>query len=377
MIGLQDKFADLGVHLELELVDRADDIRCALLALVAGCTCFTVGPPGIAKSLLARRVAARISDVDFFDVVLDKMATPEVLFGPWSLAALQAGRWERETTATLATAHIAHIDEVFAAGAALLQGLHWALNERQYRHGTTVIDLPLTTVFCSSNAVPTEPTLAAFWDRLLIRREVSGELDETDFVTMLGLELPDRPAPVLSWAQVRQAQVEAAAVEVSERVRSSMFAIHKELGRVGIVPSPRRMRAAVGVVRASAWLDGRAEAEATDLMVLSDILWIHRDQIVTVRQLVERELQHAVSPAVLLDREIRKVRAQIVDGLPTEERMGLAEELGTKLASAERELAVLERASSSAATARCRRTLNATKQDVLSRLFGTDAEAVS
>lgn len=372
---MQDKFALLESALEAELVDRSEEIHCAVLALVAGCSFFTVGPPGTAKSLLARRVAARITGAEFFEAQLDKMATPELLFGPWSLSAMRENRWERELAGTLATAHLAHLDEVFAAGATLLQGLHWALNERVYRHGTTVIPLPLTTVFCSANSVPTDAGLAAFWDRLVLRRALSNDMDAGDFVQMLQTSMEECPAPVLTWAEVSRAQLEAQRVVVPDAVAQTVYGIRRRLAEVNIHPSPRRFRAGMGVVRASAWLDGREVAEPTDLLVMKDILWLFPDQALTVTQLVNRELRNSLSPSVLLLRELRRLKGQIVDGLPAPQRHALAEELGVKLARMATELDVLERRGRTSTTTQCRRVLDEANDLILLRLLDTDPAA--
>jgi MoxR-like ATPase len=369
---LQDKFSALEAELEGELVERTEEIRCALLALVAGCSFFMVGPPGTAKSMLARRVAARISDAEFYEAQLDKMATPELLFGPWSLKAMKASRWERELTGTLATAHLAHLDEIFAAGSALLQGLHWALNERVYRHGTTVVPIPLSTVFCSANTVPTDPGLAAFWDRLILRRVLSGDLDSGSFVRMLRTEMVDKPEPVLSWSEVTEAQVAARRVEVPDAVLEVAFKIRRHMGDLGMFASPRRFKAAFGVVQASAWLDGRDEAIPTDLLCLRDMLWVLPEQAAQVAQVVDRELERSVNPVVLLERDVRRLRASIVDGLADRDRLALAERLGAELQRATEELRVLERRRSSATTLRCRRLIEDTNRDVL-RLFQSSA----
>jgi MoxR-like ATPase len=372
--GLQDKFVALEAALEGELIDRSEEIRCAMLALVAGCTFFMVGPPGVAKSLLARRVAGRISEAEFFDAQLDRMSTPELLFGPWSLSALRAGRWERELAGTLATAHLAHIDEVFAAGSTLLQGLHWALNERLYRHGASVIPIPLSTVFCSANTVPSDPAIAAFWDRLILRRSLSAEMDAGDFKRMLTSAPSEKPEPVLSWADVTEAQVTARAVVLPEPVLGVVYRISRKMKDVGIHPSPRRYRMAMDVVRASAWLDGRAGATSTDLLVLKDILWLFPDQVVTVRQLVDKELEKSISPTVLLLRELRRLRGQVTLGLPKHERLALAEELGEKLREAKIELDALERRGRSTTTAQCRRVIEETEELILVRLFQSNPE---
>jgi MoxR-like ATPase len=375
---LQEKFSHLEAALEAELVDRSDEIRCAMLALAAGCSFFVVGPPGTAKSLLARRVASRITGAEFFECQLDKMSTPELLFGPWSLSALQENRWERELAGTLATAHLAHLDEVFAAGSTLLQGLHWALNERIYRHGTTVIPLPLSTVFCSANAVPTDAGLAAFWDRLILRRVLTNDMDAGDFVRMLQSELSESPEPALTWADVEEAQATARKVVVPDAVLAMVHRIRGRLTEIGVHVSPRRYKAAVGVVRASAWLDGREEATATDLLVLKDILWLFPDQAVSVAQLVDRELRNAVSPVALLLRDLRRLKSQVnAAGLDEAGRHALAEEIGSKLTAARVELDALERRETSSTSALCRRLLAETDTLVLTELFRSDPEAAS
>lgn len=375
---MQDKFSRLETALEGELIERSEEIRCALLALVAGCPFFLVGPPGTAKSLLARRVAARITGAEFFEAQFDKMATPELLFGPWSLSAMRENRWERELEGTLATAHLAHLDEVFAAGSTLLQGLHWALNERVYRHGTTVIPLPLSTVFCSANAVPTDAGLAAFWDRLILRRVLTNDLDAGDFVRMLQSEFVESPEPVLAWADVEQAQAQARKVTVPEEVLGIVHRIRGRLSDVGVHVSLRRFKAAMTVVRASAWLDGRGEATPTDLLALKDILWLFPDQATTVAQLVDRELRNSVSPVALLLRDIRKLKSQVnATGLDESARHALAEEIGSKLSAARVELDALERRGTSSTSSTCRRLLAETDTLVLTELFRSNPEGAS
>jgi hypothetical protein len=131
---------------------------------------------------------------------------------------------------------------------------------------------------------------------------------------------------------------------------------------------------AMDVVRASAWLDGRAGATSTDLLVLKDILWLFPDQVVTVRQLVDKELEKSISPTVLLLRELRRLRGQVTLGLPKHERLALAEELGEKLREAKIELDALERRGRSTTTAQCRRVIEETEELILVRLFQSNPE---
>lgn len=366
---MQDKFVRLGVELNSELEERTEEIRCALLALVAGCTFFMVGQPGIAKSRLARRMAARISGVRFFDAQLSMSSTAEIMFGPPNLKALKLGRWERVTDGTLVDADLVHLDEIFLASKGLLDGLNMALNERLYRHGSTLVELPYTTLLASANSVPTDPRFAAIWDRLLLRRVLAPVANPDAFVRMLQATPADKPEPVLSWAEVRRAQTEAAAVTVGEDVAKVVYELRRELAGKKVTPSDRRFVHAMGVVRAAAWLDGRDTVDVFDLSCLTDILWTFPEQMTVVRQVTNRIVDARTDPAVRLLRDVRDLRSQIRDDLKGKARVDLAEELGGKHRALLREIETLEREGLDFSTQRARSLAEEVGDEIVTRLF--------
>jgi MoxR-like ATPase len=61
-----------------------------------------------------------------------RTSTPEELFRPVSLKALEQDSYRRKTTGMLPEARVAFIDEVFKANSAVLNGLLSVLNERIY-----------------------------------------------------------------------------------------------------------------------------------------------------------------------------------------------------------------------------------------------------
>lgn len=343
MPELTERFDALERVLNEELVERRDEIRCALLALISGKTFFMVGTPGIAKSMLARRIHAYIEGGRYFDLNLDMSTRPEDLFGPQSLAALKADRWERNTENTLVDADWAMLDEFFAASSALLKALLRALNEREFRNGTEMVSLPLTTVFMASNEVPTEARLAALYDRLLIRRRLRPISGPGPFIEMLEKRRPVHPEPILAWDDVLKAQAQAAEVTLPFKVLKAVAEIRRVLAEKDIEPSDRRLYEAMAVVRAAAWRDGSVEAEPGHLMCLADMCWDHPDQIPEVLTAVTEILEPLISEADRLMRKVAAIRGQIRQGLEEIERMRLANELHDKVKRASKELAVLRR----------------------------------
>lgn len=341
--SLPSRFSELERVLNAEHIERSEEIRCALLALVAGCTFFMVGPGGLAKSQLAQRIHLYIEGGEFFDHALDRFSKPEELFGPQSLKALREDRWERNVEGTLVTADWAMIDEFFEANSAMLKTMLRALNERMFRNGTQVLVMPLTTVICASNEIPTERRLLPLYDRLLIRRRVKPIVEDGRFVQMLELELPEHPEPLLAWSDVLKAQAEAAMVRLPDSVLVAVAKIRRALKDKGIEPSDRRFRQAMGVVRAAAWRDGCSEAEPTHLTVLSDICWHDPAQISDVQQALDDVLEPLVTAVDRLMTNVRAIEGQIRSDVADLDRKRLAIELDDKIKQAEKELDVLRR----------------------------------
>jgi MoxR-like ATPase len=97
--------------LERDLVERDAEARLLLLALVGGEHLLLLGPPGTAKSELCRRLS-RLSGLAYFERTLTRFSTPEELFGPLSLAALERDEYRRATAGYAPEAELLFIDEV-------------------------------------------------------------------------------------------------------------------------------------------------------------------------------------------------------------------------------------------------------------------------
>lgn len=271
---LIDKLQTVRGELKELFIERDELIDGTLAAVIARQHVLVLGPPGTAKSMLARELCRRVGGGSYFQWLLTKFTTPEEIFGPISLESLERGRYERVTGGKLPEAHVAFLDEVFKANSAILNALLTVLNERQFHQGTEVVDVPLLSLIAASNELPEEDELAALYDRFLLRFTVGYIEQEFRFARLLTLDPAAAPeGSTIGVDELTELQRRAAEVTVPNGLLRDVIEIRRVLVADGVVASDRRYRQAVDIIRAAALLEGRGEASAGDLRWLGHILW--------------------------------------------------------------------------------------------------------
>ena len=169
---MQNQFEKLRTDLVSKFPERNAVIDGSLCAVLAGEHVLFIGPPGTAKSALVRAIALAFTGT-YFERLVTKFSTPEELFGPISLKALEQDKFTRLTTGKLPEAQFAFIDEIFKANSAILNSLLAVVNERVFHNDGQPMQVPLVTMFGASNELPEGKELEALFDRFLLRFEVN------------------------------------------------------------------------------------------------------------------------------------------------------------------------------------------------------------
>jgi MoxR-like ATPase len=283
----QNKFWAIEKELNDGNLERQEVIRGLLVALLAKKHVLLLGPPGTGKSMLAEDICNRIDSGQFFEWLLSRTSTPEELFGPISLKALENDSYRRVTDGKLPEATIAFLDEIWKCNSAVLNATLGILNERKFQNDGQIVQVPLEMCVGASNELPEDrEELGALWDRFIMRYVVDYLKDDRNFERLLKLDpMAGTTRTTITADELSQAQAGCSQVRV-DKALPLIAQLRKMLQELQIQISDRRWRAVIGIVQANAWLDGRDAANENDLAPLTAALWVEKDQIRQIRQTI-------------------------------------------------------------------------------------------
>ncbi len=368
------------------IYEKETEISLSLLAALAGESIILLGPPGVAKSMVARQLKTAFRDAQSFEYLMSRFSTPDEIFGPVSIQKLKTSdTYERAVEGYLPTADVVFLDEIWKAGPAIQNTLLTVINEKIFRNGNREMHLPLKLLVAASNELPAKGEgLEALWDRFVIRIESRPIKLEKNFRAML-LEAPtDFLGPTdftdstdssgsmgkcgftdsadfsdsTDFSDLKITAEEYAEwvekickIGVKEEVLDAISAIRKSLRAVNvdeaaerrnIYVSDRRWKNIVRLLRTSAFMQDREEVDICDLLPIYHCLWQEPEERDAIRSIVIRALFSPFAEklvemknALAEDIKYHRVRRNPEDGRDYE---GEIETLSDGLTSLERQL---------------------------------------
>ena len=378
-----ERFKLLLQEMNRGIYEKNTEISLSLLAALAGESVILLGPPGVAKSMVARQLKTAFRDAQSFEYLMSRFSTPDEIFGPVSIQKLKTSdTYERAVEGYLPTADVVFLDEIWKAGPAIQNTLLTVINEKIFRNGNREMHLPLKLLVAASNELPAKGEgLEALWDRFVIRIEsrpikleknframlleshadfsrstrVLGHADfadNADFSGSMGKsgstdfsDLKITAEEYAEWAEkICKIGVKEEVLDAISAIRKSLRAVNVDEAaeRRNIYVSDRRWKNIVRLLRTSAFMQDREEVDICDLLPIYHCLWQEPEERDAIRCIVIRALFSPFAEklvemknALAEDIKYHRVRRNPDDGRDYE---GEIETLSDGLTSLERQL---------------------------------------
>lgn len=296
-LTVREHIAQLIELMSQGLYEKEHIMAVALLSAIAGESIFLLGPPGTAKSMVARRLKHVFKGAKSFEYLMSRFSTPDEIFGPVSISKLKnEDKYERLVDGYLPDAEVVFLDEIWKAGPAIQNALLTAINERIFKNGSETLHLPMKALIAASNELPTEDEgLEALWDRFLVRMVSNCISSEKIFYKMVRSKSIEEPviaenylvddALYLKWlSAIQEVEITDEVCRLVTHIRKTLAEQQKkeEITTLDYYISDRRWKKIFHLMQASAFLNGRNAINVPDSVLLFHCLWNKVDAIPVV-----------------------------------------------------------------------------------------------
>lgn len=323
--GIKSRVKALVQALCTGLYERDEVMKLALLCSIAGESMFLHGPPGVGKSLIARRLKYAFNDGKTFEYLMTRFSTPDEVFGPISIKRLKEDdRYERLTENYMPDASVVFLDEIWKSSSSIQNALLTIINERVFRNGSREEPVNIRAILTASNELPPAgESFGPLWDRLLVRYDVGSIRSGSHFRSMITDTTEVYSDPVSGELKISQAECDnwrrqARNILVPEEVLASLEAIKARIEQWNakkgsaspLLIYDRRWKKIVLLLRMSALLNEREEVDLMDLFLAVHCLWNTPEHIPVLREIIARTIREfGYSLALPLGQFIKEVDA--------------------------------------------------------------------
>jgi len=296
---IKDRITALIHALSAGIYERESTLRLCLLSALSGESVFLLGPPGIAKSFIAKRLIQAFDQASFFDYLMTKFSTPEEVFGPLSIQDLKNnGEYIRLTQGYLPTSDVVFLDEIWKAGPAILNTLLTVVNERTFKNGQHIAPIPMRLLITASNELPeTGSGLEALYDRMLVRLYITPIQEKKNFkamllgeanVTDIAPDLAIKKSEFEVWQRdIQNVRLSDALFEQIYQLKSTIQQASEQHEKEDLYVSDRRWKKSIRLLKACAYFNGRDEINPVDLLILKDCLWNDLPSLQRIESIIE------------------------------------------------------------------------------------------
>ena len=284
MDDLRLRIQQLLQQLNERVFGKEHVIALSLLSAVAGESIFLLGPPGVAKSMVARRLKLAFRRGEAFEYLMSRFSTPDEIFGPVSISKLKEGdTYERVTEGYLPSATVVFLDEIWKAGPAIQNVLLTAINEKIFRR----------MIASADESEPCVPEELAIGDE-----EYAGWQQQIAGITL--------HYSIFEVIHLLKEKME----EYNRRLQN------EESAELPLYVSDRRWKKIVKLLRTSAFLNGSEAVRLSDCLLLAHCLWSDVTQKNITEEMLAGAIRQSAEGYLLnlqgVDRELQVLKEELM-----------------------------------------------------------------
>ena len=301
---LKDRINKIISLLSYGLYERKETVALTFLSVIAGKPVFLYGPPGTAKSFIAKRVSYAFKDSKYFGYLMQRFSTPEDIFGPVSLEELKNDKYVRKIKGYLPDSDFAFLDEIWKSTPAILNTLLTIINERIFKNGYDEIKVPLKGLISASNETPPpNQGLEALYDRFITRLTVYPLKNRDNFEKLLEntslnpfVEIDEKlKITTEEWnkmsEEINKIKISKIVFNIIHTIKLSIEKFNEDNKDIPIYISDRRWQNISYLMKTAAYLNDKNEVDIYETLLLDNFLWSLEEHIEAVKKIVENAIR--------------------------------------------------------------------------------------